>query len=242
MHEKQIVGTSTKLEKEYVRLTGDTDLDPKDFRPLPILKKSLDFCLEKFAQNKSYEYISEQLRSIRQDLTVQHISDPFCVRVYETHARLAIEHEDWDNFNQSMNPLESLCSQGYGEFEQMCEIGCYRVLYLLGVDDLTGLFTFILRMKPEVRESEKVQFAISVWKAACSGEWVQFFNLMKKAEPMCAKVMSIKAKAMRSSALVAVAKAYRRQTLADYRTLLFLDTDDEVREYLKDTNVKIPDE
>ena len=241
--QEKIVGTSTALEKQYLRLTGGSDMSPSNFRPLPVLKKSLEFCLAKFAQNHDYEYISEQLRSIRQDLTVQHITDQLCVDVYETHAKLALEHEDWGNFNQSMNPLEVLYSQNYGEFEHICEIGCYRILYLMGVDDLTGLFTFIPRMKPEVRDSRMVQFAISVWKAACSGEWVRFFNLMKETQwPLCAKVMSIKAEAIRFSALVSVVKAYRQQTLADYKALLFMDSDEEVRKFLEKASVKIPDE
>jgi hypothetical protein len=43
-----IVGTSTELEKQYLRLTGEQkDRDPSLFRPLLVLKRSFDHCMRK---------------------------------------------------------------------------------------------------------------------------------------------------------------------------------------------------
>eukprot|EP01108_Squamamoeba_japonica_P000931 TRINITY_DN1352_c0_g1_i2.p1 TRINITY_DN1352_c0_g1~~TRINITY_DN1352_c0_g1_i2.p1 ORF type:complete len:268 (-),score=131.23 TRINITY_DN1352_c0_g1_i2:21-824(-) len=47
---------------------------------------------------KRYAYTSDQLRAIRQDLTVQHIDGDFACTVYRTHALLALEHNDTDEF------------------------------------------------------------------------------------------------------------------------------------------------
>ena len=93
-----VKGTSIILEKPYFRLTQAPD--PNEVRPLDILKKSLTLLQTKW-RNKSndYKYIDDQFRSLRQDLTVQHIENDFSVQVYETHARIALENADLDQFN-----------------------------------------------------------------------------------------------------------------------------------------------
>jgi hypothetical protein len=61
-------------------------------RPLDVLKRSLDYVLLKYSRTNDYRYICDQLKAIRQDLTVQMVKNEFTIEVYETHARLAIRN------------------------------------------------------------------------------------------------------------------------------------------------------
>ena len=58
-----------KVEKQYFRTTRD--VDPSEVRPEPILQEALKMLEHKWTTKKAeYKYIDDQLRSIRQDMTV----------------------------------------------------------------------------------------------------------------------------------------------------------------------------
>ncbi len=87
--EDTVIGTCKSLEKSYLRITSA--VDPSTVRPLQVLQQSLVFLIEKWKKEANYTYICDQLKSVRQDLTVQRIKNDFTVKVYETHGRIAIE-------------------------------------------------------------------------------------------------------------------------------------------------------
>jgi SAC3 family protein LENG8/THP3 len=100
-------GQNKNLEKDYLRLTSHPDV--ADVRPPRVLEQALDLIKQKWREGEcSYKYACDQLKSIRQDLTVQHVRNALTVAVYETHARIAIEIGDWAELRQSLAVLGTL--------------------------------------------------------------------------------------------------------------------------------------
>jgi hypothetical protein len=104
--EGPLIGENTNLEKPYLRLT--TFPRKEDVRPLEVLTKSLAHIKSRYVRDEDFEWANEQLKSVRQDLTVQNIRNRFVLDVYETHARILLENGDLDEFNQCQTMIRSL--------------------------------------------------------------------------------------------------------------------------------------
>ena len=123
----RVKGISKKLEKPYLRLTASPN--PSTIRPVTVLKQSLDYIIDKYCDLNDYDYVCEQFKSIRQDLTVQNIQSRFTAHVYELHARLALHHNDLNEFQQCQSRLLELKILGVPISSD--EFTCYNILYNL---------------------------------------------------------------------------------------------------------------
>lgn len=109
-----VKGTCTTLEKEYLRLTSPPKAEL--VRPQYILQQHLLNLKQSYyvnnkvhnGRNRDYSWYCSQLKAIRQDLTVQRIINAFSVDVYETHAKMALEEDDINEYNQSQTQLKEL--------------------------------------------------------------------------------------------------------------------------------------
>jgi hypothetical protein len=79
------------MERSFIRGTPTAS----EVRTVETLEAWFKLLMRKLLRNNAKaDFVLDQLKAIRQDLTVQHIESPFAVDVYSTNARLALEHGD----------------------------------------------------------------------------------------------------------------------------------------------------
>ncbi|XP_026415385.1 SAC3 family protein A-like isoform X1 [Papaver somniferum] len=198
-----VKGTCQEIEKRYLRLTSAPD--PTTVRPENVLEKAL---LMVQNSQKNYLYKCDQLKSIRQDLTVQRIINVLTVKVYETHARLALEAGDLPEFNQCQSQLQTLYSEGIKGCQM--EFSAYSLLcVILHSNNNRDLVASMARLPKEAKKHEAVKHALAVRTAVTSGNYVLFFRLYKAAPNLSTCLMDLYVEKMRFEAVKCMSKSYR---------------------------------
>ena len=96
-------------------------------RPERVLRAALQRLKERWrGGDVDYAWACNQLKAIRQDLTVQNLQNAFTVHAYETHARIALESGDLNEYNQCQTRLGELHS---ADSPHRAEFLAYRILY-----------------------------------------------------------------------------------------------------------------
>ena len=92
-------------------------------------------------------------------MIIQHMKNEFTLKVYETHARIALEKHDLDQFNQCQTQLVLLYEDGLKGKE--IEFLAYRIIYLslqnikYDIGDLLKEMSHDTRSIPEIKHSLK---------------------------------------------------------------------------------------
>ncbi|GFF33763.1 protein scd2/ral3 [Aspergillus udagawae] len=152
-----VVGRCQELEKNYFRLTSAPN--PDTVRPLHVLHKTLDLLKKKWKKDNNYGYICDQFKSLRQDLTVQHIRNEFTVSVYEIHARIALEKGDLDKrdpaVKHALDVRSALALGNYHRFFQLYldtpNMGAYLMDMFVDRERLSALTAICKAYKPDVK-------------------------------------------------------------------------------------------
>ena len=215
------VGTNQKLEKRYLRLTKAPD--PSTVRPIEILRKTYAMLMDKWKswstedRASQYNYICDQFKSLRQDLVVQRIRSEFTVLAYETHAELAIEQHDLNEFNQCQAQLKQLY-EVYRLPGRTDMFVAYRILYMIHTNNQSDMVQTLSELTAEQKEGECVKHALLVRSALSEGSYHKFFKLYHNPPKasMSSKLMDLFVDRERQEALLTLLYSFRQTLTLDY--------------------------
>ncbi|KAF2731670.1 hypothetical protein EJ04DRAFT_471557 [Polyplosphaeria fusca] len=204
-----VVGTNMCLEKPYFRLTAPPK--PDTVRPQHVLEKTLEMLGQKWKTEKKYTYMCNQFKSLRQDLTVQHIKNSFTVKVYEYHARIALEKGDLGEYNQCQTQLRALYKSNLGG--NPGEFVGYRILYFVYTCNKVDMNDLLAELTPADKKEPAVKHALAVRAALALGNYHKFFRLYLEAPNMGAYLMDMFIERERLNALANISRAYNTVAL-----------------------------
>ncbi|KIK07765.1 hypothetical protein K443DRAFT_673031 [Laccaria amethystina LaAM-08-1] len=228
-----IVGTSQEIFKDYLRLTSEPK--PETIRPYAVLQKTLLELKKRWREKCPYNWICNQFKSLRQDLTVQRIKNEFTVQVYEIHARMALESSDMVEYNQCQATLRTLYDLGIpGKVE---EFTAYRILMLLHGRNRSELNLFVGQLTPKQKADPAVRHALGVQRALAMGNYHSLFDLYLTSPNMGAYIMDHFIDRERVKALMIITKAYKTISLTFIQNELAFDSADLARTFLVEHSV-----
>jgi len=224
-HAHRLVGTSAVLEKTYLRLTKEAQAD--QVRPLSVLETAFAQLMSRWEHGSiDYTFLREQLKAIRQDMQVQGLGAEhrLAFDVYETHARLAIFHDDVAELSQCLSMLKSLFQASRSEYRSnQREFLSYSVLLALYTGSLLDV-RLILRDEDLlgdaaaeiVAESSAASDTIDLWSttvqlvlALARHDYFSFMRIRKRLPPTARHLVSWFDTRIVQQVLNAVQSAYR---------------------------------
>jgi hypothetical protein len=220
---------------------------------------------------KVHRFLWDRYRAIRTDLSIQHIKDEFAVACYEEMIRFHIiaEHELCEEtatvnnphgFNSHLNveQMYKCLTSLFTLYDELAKAGrpCpheseFRAYYVLLTIDTHGKYrrdksahSFALsKMRPEILQSDFVQFAVQLNCLYHEGNFVKFFSLVRKSPFLVACILHAYFDPVRERAVLLLAQGVygRNRTLPveDVQQMLLMDTVGDAASLCQDHGLRV---
>eukprot|EP01060_Flectonema_neradi_P040708 TRINITY_DN9388_c0_g2_i1.p1 TRINITY_DN9388_c0_g2~~TRINITY_DN9388_c0_g2_i1.p1 ORF type:complete len:811 (+),score=138.32 TRINITY_DN9388_c0_g2_i1:74-2506(+) len=231
-----IIGVCEDLEKTFTRSAAGLEHDPRDVRPEHVLRKSLKHICEVRLRKEGDDqriYCYEQFKSLRQDLTVQHIYTSFTTDVYETHARICLEHGDLGEFNACQAKLRAYHKRSdmIVSPDNVIEFTAYRILYCALTKSHADLAAEMENLSASDRQSPVITHALSIITALTPVSAYLLDKVYNDAPNLGALLIDLflpPPRGLRMQMYLQLLKAYRPGVPFNFmkQSLLFAEEDD----------------
>ncbi|BFZ10368.1 hypothetical protein BsWGS_13408 [Bradybaena similaris] len=232
-----LTGLKSKVDharavKEYSRSSADQEEPlPYELRPRHVLETTMNYLLSQVANlgedgswGEWYDFLWNRTRGIRKDITQQQLCDVPVAELLEKCSRFHIFcserlcEEDMMTFDAKINSenltkcLQTL-KELYADLEKRgifcpneAEFRGYMVLMNLNEGDI---LREVQQLRPEIRDSPHISFAIQAYNALNANNYVRFFRLIEeRATFLSACILHRYFNQMRSKALLIIMKAH----------------------------------
>ncbi|GFR69715.1 MCM3 minichromosome maintenance deficient 3associated protein [Elysia marginata] len=232
-----ITGQKSKVDharavKEYSRSSADQEEPlPHELRPLPVLITTMNYLLSEVADeggegkwSEWYDFLWNRTRGIRKEITQQQLCEVEVAQLLEKCTRFHIFcsarlcEEDMMSFdpkinNENLTKCLQTVKELYADLEKRkvycpneAEFRAYMVLMNLNQGDT---LREVQQLRPEIRESAHIYFALKAYHALNSSNYVRFFRLIKDATFLNACILHRYFNQIRGQALRIIMKAHR---------------------------------
>lgn len=219
--------------KQYSRSSADQETPlPHELRPEPVLKMTMNYMLHSILDmcddpdvsvSDWFHFVWDRTRSIRKDITQQELCSPGTVLMVEQCARFHIHcaarliAEEPQVFDQRINTenltkcLQTLKYMYHDLALKMircvneAEFRAYVVL--LNLNDSNFLWE-VKQLPADILHSPEIRYALSVYMAMETNNYVKFFALVRTTTYMNACILLRYFTQVRVKALVIMLKAY----------------------------------
>ncbi|XP_059198686.1 germinal-center associated nuclear protein [Centropristis striata] len=255
--------------KEYSRSSADQEEPlPHDLRPLPVLSMTMDYLVTQIMDQGHdnyrdwYDFVWNRTRGIRKDIIQQHLCCPHtaaligkCTR-FHVHCAHHLCEESMSTFDAKINNENmTKCLQSLKEMYQdlaMRQVYCpleaefrqYNVLVKLNDGDI---LREVQQFRDEVRNSPEVKFAVQVFTAVNSNNFVRFFKLVKGASYLASCLLHRYFNQVRAKALKTLNMAHTvgpRSTafpLEDIERMLMFRNTEEATDFIQQYGLNVND-